>query len=71
MYFGIVNHAKLCVFFFLVLMCLKVVIEDQVKDQAIVVSKVHINKGYTNVGLKTCPNIIKSTWDGTKIITDF
>ena len=52
-------------------MCLKVVIEDQVKDQAIVVSKVHINKGYTNVGLKTCRNIIKSTWDVTKIIIDF
>ena len=31
MCFGIVNHAKLCVFY-QVLMCLKVVIEDQVED---------------------------------------
>ena len=31
MCFGIVNHAKLCVFY-RVLMCLKVVIEDQVED---------------------------------------
>ena len=31
MCFGIVNHAKLCVFYW-VLMCLKVVIEDQVED---------------------------------------
>ena len=29
--FGIVNHAKLCVFYW-VLMCLKVVIEDKVED---------------------------------------
>ena len=31
MCFGIVNHAKLCVFY-RVLMCLKIVIEDQVED---------------------------------------
>ena len=31
MCFGIVNHAKLCIFY-QVLMCLKVVIEDQVED---------------------------------------
>ena len=31
MCFGIVNHAKLCVFYW-VLMCLKVVIEDQIED---------------------------------------
>ena len=31
MCFGIVNHAKLCVFY-RVLMCLKVVIGDQVED---------------------------------------
>ena len=30
MYFGIVNYAKLCVFYG-VLMCLKVVIENQIK----------------------------------------
>ena len=38
MCFGIVNHAKLCVFYW-VLMCLKVVIENQVEDTKFVQEK--------------------------------
>ena len=49
MYFGIVNHAKLCVFNW-VLMCLKVVIEDQVEDTKFAQEK-HIFSMYLDSSL--------------------